>query len=174
MRSAILVASALLTPLFLCVQALAAPSRTIAPPLSHGHSGRPQAGYWSLSIVKDKFSGAVSCRLRSRGGKVIVRENAVGFRFKRHADVMHAAFRVDDRGVQSWRDVLPELARLRVPIDGRDMTAPTDGVVWLPVSMLEGAAIVRIQARPNTAPRTFSLAGFEEMRSRARALGCQA
>jgi len=129
-------------------------------------------GDWHLNIGKDRFSGDVRCRLRARNGRSLYVADAVGVRFGRRADVMGATLKIDGGQPVRYRDLLPELARLRVAIDGRDMDRPTGGVVWIPSSLLESAKRVAISPRPGAHPRYFSLRGFVALRESARALGC--
>lgn len=171
MRLTILLPSALLACVFLSAQ-LAGHPLSLASSSSRQDSERYRAGNWDLSIRKDRFSEKISCRLRSHDKKIVSFDNALAFRFGRQADVMRAVFRLDEGAIMRWRDVLPELAQLRVPLDGRDMEQPTGGAVWLPVRMLQGVSVVRIQARPNRKPRVFSLAGLEEIQARAQMFGC--
>ncbi len=98
--------------------------------------------------------------------------NAIGFRLGRDADILNAWVRIDDGTAFRWRDQLPELARLRVAIDGRDMDAPTDGIVWLPASLLEKARSVAIQSEPGKNPKIFVLDGWVALRDAARLAGC--
>lgn len=127
---------------------------------------------WRLDVKRDAFSGDVICRLRSRDGAALYVQNAIGFCFGRKARVMQASFRIDDGQVMRWRDQLPELARLRVSLNGRDMSSPTDGIVWLPAAMLDGARTVSVQPRPGASPKTFSLAGLAELLGTDDARNC--
>ena len=129
-------------------------------------------GAWRLEITKDRFSAESLCRLRSRNHKMLHVAHAVGFRMGRRADVLQAAFRIDGGEPQRWRDQLPELARLKVAIDGRDMDRPTDGIVWLPASLVEDAGQVAIQARPGKRAKTFRMRGFAGLREIGRERGC--
>lgn len=129
-------------------------------------------GDWQLLIARGRFSGDVACRLRSRNGKILYVANALGFRFGKHWDVMNAWVRIDGGAPYRWRDDLPELARLEVAIDGKNLDAPTDGIVWIPAERLADVRQVSIQPRPDKRPRAFRLHGFAGLRDIGRALGC--
>ncbi|MEJ7928199.1 hypothetical protein WG908_15740 [Sphingobium sp. AN641] len=128
------------------------------------------AGSWQLDIRTDRFSGDVVCRLR--GKRLLYLSGAVGFRFGHRASVMDAWVRIDNGPAMRWRDQLPELARLRVPIDGADMDVPTDGIVWLPAQLIDNAGIVAIQPVPGKGARSFDIAGFRELLAAGRRAGC--
>ena len=129
-------------------------------------------GDWRLVISRGKFSGDVACGMRSRTGDAVYVADALGFRFGQHLNVLNAGVRIDDGAPYRWRDDLPELARLRVALDGRDLDAPTDGIVWIPAAKLGHANRVTIQPRPDRHPRSFSLRGFAVLREAARRMGC--
>ena len=129
-------------------------------------------GNWQVQVERSTFTGEVLCRLSARGRKVIYLPDALGFRFNRRLDTTDATFRVDGGAAYRWRDQLPELAHLEVPIDGKRMDAPTDGIVWLPSAMLEKASQVAIQPHPDRRPRIFLLDRFFDARLDARTRGC--
>jgi hypothetical protein len=129
-------------------------------------------GDWSLRIVTKTFSGDVRCRLATNNGRIVYVANALGIRFSKHAPVTDAWVKIDDGAAQRWRDMLPALATQRTPIDGRDMDSPTDGIVWLPIAVVEEADTVLIQLREDKHAEVFSLARFSELREAGRRLGC--
>jgi hypothetical protein len=141
-------------------------------PRSQSAKSRHALGDWTLRIARNRFSGSVVCRLRSRNGKILYVADALGFRFNKHLDVMNAWVRVDGGEPYRWRNDLPELARLDVAIDGRNLDAPTDGIVWIPAASLADASQVVIQPRADRSPRVFRLHGFAGLRDIGRALGC--
>ena len=130
------------------------------------------ADIWRLAVHTDAFSGETVCRLNSRDGRITYIRDAIGFRFGRRSNVMRAWFRVDDSPALRWRDQMPELARLRVVLSGRDMSSPTEGIVWLPAHVLDGARTIAIQPRPRAEPRTFSLAGLAKLLATDEAADC--
>lgn len=130
-------------------------------------------GDWRLYIVTSRFSVDVQCRLATTNGRMIYTAGALGIRFGKHAPVSQAWVKIGDGTAQRWRDMLPELARLRVPIDGREMDSPTGGMLWIPVTAIEQAGTVAIQLRANQRPRIFSLAQFIELRDAGHRLGCE-
>ena len=129
-------------------------------------------GDWRLNISRDQFSGDIACRMQSRDRNIVYVANALGFRFAKHLNTLDAWVKIDDAKAYRWRDDLPELARLGVAIDGRNLNAPTDGIVWIPVASLAEANRVAIQARPGRRPRIFSMRGFSSLRDSARTMGC--
>lgn len=168
MRSSLIAASALLAAMALaCGQALGHPR------IQLHHPGSPDGNKgWHLSISKDDFSGDVRCRLRSADDRMIYRPHALGFRFGRHDDVLGAWIRIDDGVPVRWRDMFPELARTRVTMSGRDLASPTDGMIWIPVSLLTHTDGVSIQTRRGKRPRVFHLEDFTSTLEDARAQGC--
>lgn len=129
---------------------------------------------WGLRVFRDDFSGDVRCRMRSKDGRILYLTDAFGFRFGSHADVMGAWVKIEGGNATRWREMFPELARLRVEIDGRNLDSPTDGIVWIPASKLRGVQKVAIQPRTGARAQEFSLQGFDEMHQRALAEGCTA
>jgi hypothetical protein len=129
-------------------------------------------GDWKLEIRRNKFSGDIACRLHSKDKRVFYVADALGFRFDKRLDVTRGWFRIDGGDAQRWRDQLPELARLGVAIDGRNLEAPTDGIVWIPAKRLADTNRIAIQPRPDKNPRIFHLRGFAGLRDMARTMGC--
>lgn len=165
----------LLSGLALAAAPGAAPAAVHVPLMprpSQSTKAKHVLGDWQLLIARSRFSGEVACRLRSRNGRILYVANALGFRFDKHMDVLNAWVRIDGGAPYRWRDDLPELARLEVAIDGRNLDAPTDGIVWIPSARLADVRQVSIQPRPDRRPRAFRLRGFSGLRDIARALGC--
>jgi hypothetical protein len=129
-------------------------------------------GDWHLIVASDSFSGERVCHLRSKNKKVLFVENAVGFRFGRHKDTLGAWVKIDGAPAYRWRDDLPELSRLGVAIDGRNLDAPTDGIVWLPQARLNDANRVDIQLARGKKPKQFHFRGLAGLREIAREMGC--
>jgi hypothetical protein len=131
---------------------------------------RQRAGHWRLTVNDDRFSGVRRCALRSRNKRAIYIGNAVAFRLKYAGNVSNVQFRVDDGPSRSIRDLLPELARLRVVIDRVDgARAP---LVYVPMAQLSAARTVWISTKFGARPHRFSLIGFGDVYSKAIALGC--
>jgi hypothetical protein len=91
---------------------------------------------WRIIVSKDAFAGTVRCRVEARHRGIFLSGDAVAFRVGRKADVLDALIRIDDGSPARWRDMLPDLARRWIPIDGRDLASPTDGLIWLPTEDL--------------------------------------
>ncbi len=106
-----------------------------------------QLGEWRLRVDTSAFSDDVQCRLVSRNGLGVYTANAVGFRFDENESPLAAWVKIGNAPVKRWRDFLPELAALRVPITGKNIDAPTDGIVWLPIDAVGRADRVVIQLR---------------------------
>lgn len=157
----------------LTVFALAAASLSLPSAAGvRSHSYRIALEGWRLHVATDPFSGSVACRLKATSGKMIYVAHAVGFRLGRHKDVTDAWVRIDGGEPFRWRDTLPELARMRVAIDGRDMASPTDGIVWLPAALLEKASRVDIQPAAGRRAKVFDLRGFAGLREMGRQRVC--
>lgn len=131
-----------------------------------------RSGDWRLIVRRDPFAETASCRISNRRARVVWRRGALGFRFKRSLDVSDAVYRLDGGVPRAWRDDLPELVRLRVEIDGRDLRAPTDGIVWIPLGALRGVATVQVQPRRGARARAFDVRGFDDASARAERAGC--
>ena len=129
-------------------------------------------GDWRLEIVKGRFSGDVACHLRAKDKRVFYVANALGFRFGKRLDTLGAWIRLDGGEAYRWRDDLPELARLGVAIDGRNLDAPTGGIIWIPAAKLADVNRVQIQPRADKRARTYHLRGFAGLREIARTMGC--
>jgi len=127
---------------------------------------------WRLLVSRDDFSRDTQCRLRSANGRMVYRPHALGFRFGRDQDLLGTWVRIDEGDPVRWRDMFPELARARVMMTSRDMRSPTDGIVWIPASLLTGAASVKIQTERGKQPHIFLLGNFQQVLESARAEGC--
>jgi len=130
-------------------------------------------GQWTLQIASDRFSGEKSCRLRGARGKIVYVADALGFRFAPNRDTTAGWLRIDGGAALRWRDLRPELARLGVAIDGRNLAAPTGGIVWVPAAMLESARTLAVQWRPGERAQRFNVEGVVAIRDRARSQGCR-
>jgi hypothetical protein len=133
---------------------------------------RTEISDWRLDVSTNPFSGNVVCRLRERHGEAVYQQGAIGFRFRASWDVENAIYRVDGGAPRTWRNDLPELVHLGTPIDTGGIDNPTQGIVWIPLSRLEGANAIVIQPRPDRAQRTFHFAGFRGLYEDAVARGC--
>lgn len=161
--------------LLLCFLAAPGSANMHIPLLSAPAESRVQyygIGAWRLRITTSLFSGDVRCRLYRHDREVIYKKSALGFRFDDDADTLQAWIKIDNRAARRWRDMLPALAAQDVPISGKNLDAPTDGIVWLPLSELEQARKVAIQLRPGKRPRLFSMGGFGDLLEAGRRLGC--
>jgi hypothetical protein len=154
----------------LLIGAVLAPQPLAAQPHETTTYRIPAARGWRLNVDIDLFSGQMRCRLRAE--RMFVAAGAVAFQVGRRADVLDARIRIDDGEAILWRDMLPELARRRVAIGGRDVATPTDGLVWLPADMLRNAAEVAIQSGFGRRARKFRLEGFSASYDKALAKGC--
>jgi hypothetical protein len=130
-------------------------------------------GIWHIRVVMDSFTGINSCKIVSNNRRLAVDPLALAVRPANRGDVGDALIRIDGGAAFAWRDTLPELARLGVEIDGRDMASPTDGKVWLPLQRLTGARTLWIQIAPHRHPRRFNIANFAQALSVARHAGCR-
>jgi len=129
-------------------------------------------GDWRLVIERGTFSKDVRCHLSDPKHHIVYAAGALGFHFKPHINTLGAWVKIDDGLPARWEDDLPELTRLRVPMDGMSLDNPTDSVVWIPGRQLDEANHIIIQPRANQRPVTFHLNGFAGLREIARDEGC--
>lgn len=129
-------------------------------------------GDWRLTIATGKFSGDKGCRLEDRKHHIASANGALGFRFGRHVNTLRAWVSIDGAEPTRWQDMLPELTRLGVPMDGSSLDNPTDSTVWIPERRLAEANRVAIQPDERKRPVTFHLHGFAGLRDMAREMGC--
>ena len=127
---------------------------------------------WVLTVETSRFTGEKICRLQDRKHLVSYARGALGFRVGNHLTTLGAWVKVDDGMPTRWRDMMPELVRLGVPMDGAGLDDPTDSTVWIPVRLLEDASRVAIQPNEQKRPQTFHLHGFTGLRDIAREQGC--
>jgi len=139
---------------------------------SHASKRTMQLGDWKLRIVTGNFSRDVVCHLTDPKHHIVYAAGALGFHFRHHVNTLGAWMRVDGGPAQRWQDNLPELTRLRVPMDGPSLDNPTDSTVWVPATVLTDANRITIQPRENRTPRVFHLRGFAGLRDIARDAGC--
>jgi len=133
---------------------------------------RRTLGDWTLTVWASQFSGDKACVLEDYKHHVSYVTGALGFRFARRINTLGAWVRIDDEAPVRWRDYLPELTRLGVPMDGASLDNPTDGIVWVPADALGEANRITIQPRERSRPVTFHLRGFAGLRDVAREMGC--
>lgn len=133
---------------------------------------RVDMGDWRLNIASNPFSGAVTCRLRARGGRAFYEGGAIGFRFDRDRDVADAVYRIDGAAPRRWRDDLPDLLALGTPIDTGDMQNPGEGIVRVPWRRLAAANSIVIQARRDADTRAFRFRGLKGLYAVAVQRGC--
>jgi len=133
---------------------------------------RMHQGDWRLEIARDRFSGALACRLQSRDGRAIYRSGAVGFRFDGRRRVTDAVYRIDGGDAHAARDDLPRLIQLGTPIDHGSMIDPTDGVVWVPYDQVAQAHTIAIEPRRGGDVRVFRFGGLVALHDVAVTRGC--
>ena len=129
-------------------------------------------GDWKLRVETASFSGEKRCHLEDRRHLITYAGGALGFRFDPSLNTLGAWLRIDDGPAIRWRDYLPELTRLGVPMAATRIDSPTDGIVWVPAAALEAASHIAIQPAERKRPVTFPLQGFTPLRDAARQMGC--
>ena len=90
---------------------------------------RTSLGEWRLDIARDRFSGAIACRLAARDHRALYRAQAVAFGVRDARDMDRAVYRIDGGPPRASRDDLPALIAARVPIDRGSMDNPQQGLV---------------------------------------------
>ena len=139
-------------------------------PVSQSRMAR---GDWRLTIETDRFSGQKRCHLAEHHRRVIYAAGALGFSFAAHADTAGAWFKIDDAAPPSrWQDELPALTRLGAPMEATALDTPSDGIVWVPASRLDGANHIAIQPGDRQRATIFPLQGFASLRDIAHQMGC--
>jgi hypothetical protein len=133
---------------------------------------RAAVSRWLVDVRQDSFTGVRACSVRTRNNRLVATPLVLGMRLVGHRDMREAWIRVDGGRAMPWRDLLPELARLGVEIDGRDMAAPTDGWVWIPHSALAQARMVQLRWAPQKRVRQIDVTGVGAALDVARARGC--
>jgi hypothetical protein len=127
-------------------------------------------GGWALETRTDRFTGRVDCRL-FRGSAFYVRQ-AVVFHLPPRVDTFDAAYRVDAGRVFLSRADAADLANQGFALHDDDLNNPSGGLVRIPASRLEGAALVWIQPGPNARPVRFKVSGLSLAVQSARDHGC--
>ena len=135
-------------------------------------SQKAALGDWQLKISRSIFSNEIVCHLRSKNKRVFYVADALGFRFGKRLDTLNAWVQIDGDPAYRWRDDLPELARLGVAIDARNLDAPTDGIIWIPVAKLADVNKIAIQPAPAKRVTLFRLRGFAGLHDIAQSKGC--
>lgn len=127
---------------------------------------------WQLDLARNRFSGALACRLRARNARAMYRADAVGFRFNATRDVTRAVYRIDTGAPRVAREDLPELIAHGVPMDRGGMGNANGGIVWIPLAALRSATTVTIAPRPDHRPVTWRLRGLVGLHDLAIDRGC--
>ena len=128
-------------------------------------------GGWRLDVARDRFSGAIACRLQAHRGRQIYRMGAVGFAVGARNQA-EAVYRIDGGDPVAAREAVPRLIAMKVPLDRGGMDNPSDGYVWIPFDTLREGHLVAIEPRPGARPRQVRLAGLAAMHDQAVARGC--
>jgi len=154
----------------LAAAALAGPATAARVP--HGVAHKTwYKGDWRLDVSRDRFSGAIACRLRAHGGRQIYRAGAVGFNVGAD-NAMTAAYRIDGGEPVAARSDLPRLIALHVPLERGGLDDPSGGYVWIPFDRLAQAGWVAIEPRPGAWPKVARLTGMVALHDLALTLGC--
>lgn len=128
-------------------------------------------GDWRLDISRDRFSGAIACRLRAHGGRQIFRAGAVGFAVGA-PDMSRAAYRIDGGDPVAARGDVQQLIAQHVPMERGGMDDPSGGYVWIPFDKLDKARWVAIEPRPGARPKVERLTGMTALHDLALTHGC--
>ena len=147
-----------------------APNAPARVPHGVGHEHYRQ-GAWRLEVARDRFSGAIACRLQAHRGRQIYRMGAVGFAVGARNQA-EAAYRIDFGDPVPARNDVPRLIALQVPFERGGMDNPAGGYVWIPFDRLRAANSVAIEPRPGARPRQVRLDGLTALHDRAVAQGC--
>lgn len=130
---------------------------------------------WHVDTTRDRFTQKIVCRVYqgSRGDPDIsFQRDTLAFQFGHGRNTTDADFRIDGGAVRPWTAVYPSLIASGATLTGASLTNPTDGMVILPVALLENATSVTIRPTPTSKPKTFSVAGLSDAVKAAQQLGC--
>jgi len=150
---------------------LMAPLPTLA---RHGdvRQERTSLGDWRLDIARDRFSGAIACRLMARDHHALYRAQAVAFGLRHARDVARAVYRIDGGPPRASRDDLPALIAARAPIDRGPMDDPQQGLVWVPLAVLATGNNIAIEPGPGQRIHRFHYRGLVALHDIAVERGC--
>ncbi|MGI9169578.1 MAG: hypothetical protein ACR2FH_05280 [Caulobacteraceae bacterium] len=129
---------------------------------------------WLFSIRRDRFTGAVECRV-FQGHKrpsVAFARRSLAFRFPSRLNTLRASYRVDGAPAVAWTTVYPTLVAAGANLPGASLDNPTSGLVILPLSALAGGHMVTIRPTPRSSPRAFYIDGLAEALAAAEVRGC--
>jgi hypothetical protein len=139
---------------------------------THVNQDRTHIGAWTLRVHLDQFTGRRTCTLSEH--RIEYRRNALVFHFSHRTDTASAAYRIDG-GQPIWvRTDAMELARLGFSLHFDDLSNPSGGIVRVPLSRIQEARVVDIQAVPGGLATTFRLDGFKAAVAAAHVAGCGA
>ena len=133
---------------------------------------RSDLGDWRLDTYRNGFADALVCRLHNRKTAGFYVGQAAAFAFDKDWDVHDAVYRIDSGPPRAVRGDLPELVRQGTPIDQGAVANASAGLVWIPLSLLEEATNVSIQARSDRRARVFRLRGLAALHRIAVERGC--
>jgi hypothetical protein len=169
-----LLALALAAGLSACVTAApqhlgAAPAHRSETPAHRSELVR--VGEWRLTVHREAFTGATTCRLMRRW-----------MEFRRQTLIIHLPTRIDsssavyriDQGAAFWtRDDQMRMARKGFALDNDNLNNPSGGLVRIPAERLVGARLVFIEAVANTPrPYMFRIDGLDKALVLAGQMGC--
>lgn len=137
---------------------------------SQVHRTHQRVGPWTVSVVEDRFSGQVQCRLAARG--MDFERGALTLHLSPKADTSDAVYRVDGGPPHSVRADALELVRMGFALHRDDLTNPSGGLVRIPVATLAGAKQVAVAARPGAPVYSFQVGALAPALEAARTAGC--
>ena len=137
---------------------------------SQAHRAHHRIGPWTLTVVQDRFSGQVQCRLAARG--MDFERGALTLHLSPKADTSDAVYRIDGGLPHSVRADTLELVRMGFAVHRDDLTNPSGGLVRIPVAALAGATQVAVVARPGAPIYSFQVGALAPALDAARTAGC--
>ena len=137
---------------------------------SEAHRAHHRIGPWTLTVVEDRFSGQVQCRLAARG--MDFTRGALVLHLSPKADTSDAIYRIDGGPPRSVRADALELVRLGFALHQDDLWNPSGGLVRIPAPALGGATRGAVEARPGAPVYSFRIDALAPALEAARTAGC--
>jgi hypothetical protein len=127
-------------------------------------------GGWVVTVGHDKFTGALTCALKTRG--MHYRNETLIFHLKNGEETTHAFFRVDDGPARPVSDAFHEVETHGFFPRRGWVEDPAGGDVALPASYVRDAHRVWIRASTKSRPVVFKVNRFDDALDHAQAEGC--
>ena len=139
-------------------------------PLHPMHYGKTQAAGWRLTVSRDRFDGAVSCRIWRHAATYA--PGVVVLHLGPNADTSRAEYRIDDGAPWAALHTLEALGSPQVPNLHTQVFNPSGGDVLVPEAQVVGAHEVEVRPEPKYPVVYFHVDGLAKTLADARNSGC--